>query len=107
MLRNNSGALPNPDNPDGPRIRFGLGNDSKQANARRKSSDFIGVKPVLITQEMVGQIIGQFVAIEIKKPGWVYRATKKELAQYEFFVKIARYGAIGQFATCPEDLIII
>jgi len=106
-LRNNSGALINPDNPDGPPVRFGLGNDSPQQNALSKSSDWIGIKRVVITQEMVGSIVGQFIALEIKKEGWSYKATKREVAQHNFMITVGAYGGAAQFATCPEDLVII
>lgn len=48
-------------------IRWGLANESKAMNERFKSADLIGVRPVLITQEMVGTVIGQFASVEVKR----------------------------------------
>lgn len=33
------------------------------------SSDIIGLRPVVVTPDMVGQTIAQFTAIEVKQPG--------------------------------------
>lgn len=33
------------------------------------SSDIIGLRPVVVTPDMVGQTIAQFAAIEVKQPG--------------------------------------
>ena len=63
LLRNNSGAFKTP---EGRWIRFGLGNISKEHNKRYKSADYIGIKPVLITPDMVGTTIGQFASVELK-----------------------------------------
>ena len=66
LFRNNSGALKSP---DGRWVRFGLGNISKEFCKKYKSADYIGVRPVLITSDMVGQTIGQFVSVEMKAEG--------------------------------------
>lgn len=53
-------------------IRYGLANDSKKENSILKSSDLVGIKPIKITQEMIGKVIGQFLCREIKIKGWRY-----------------------------------
>ena len=40
-----------------------------QAGLCRGSSDIIGLRPLTITPEMIGQTIAQFAAIEVKQPG--------------------------------------
>ena len=83
LWRNNVGAL---QDKRGVPLRYGLANDSKAMNDVFKSSDLIGIRPVLITPEHVGTTIGQFVAREVKAPDWKYGATKHEKAQ-ESFIK--------------------
>lgn len=100
LLRNNSGAVL----ADKRMIRFGLGNDSKQLNATCKSSDLIGIRPVVITQADVGQTIGQFVAIEAKESTWIYTGTEHELAQKNFIDWVISMGGYAQFSTGPGDL---
>jgi hypothetical protein len=51
---------------DGVPVRYGLANANKAMNQNLKSADLIGIKPVLITQGMVGQTIGVFTSIECK-----------------------------------------
>lgn len=80
-------------------IRYGLANDSAQLNEVFKSSDLIGVMPRLITQEMVGAIIGQFLAIECKHPGWNYTGKGRETGQQSYLSLVASKGGIAQFST--------
>lgn len=47
--------------PDGSVVRYGLCNPG--------GSDLIGILPITITPDMVGQQIGAFLAVEIKRPG--------------------------------------
>ena len=83
---------------DGSFLRYGLANDSKQMNELVKSSDLIGLRPVTITQDHVGFILGQFVAREAKPQNWVYTGTKRELAQLNFLNIVAGLGGDAAFA---------
>src|SRR5271166_3493483 len=89
LWRNNIGAGKMK---DGSFIRWGLGNESSAVNAVLKSADLIGIRPVLITQDMVGKIIGQFVSREVKREGWKYRNTEREKAQKAWQELIKSYG---------------
>ena len=95
IWRNNVGAMMD-DN--GNFIRYGLCNDSKQMNTLIKSSDLIGIRPVTITQDHVGQIIGQFVAREVKAADWSYTGTPREEAQLKFLELCIALGADAAFA---------
>jgi len=72
LWRNNKGAgkLEN-----GSFIRWGLCNESAVVGAQVRSADLIGIRPVTITPDMVGQVIGQFVSVEVKAEGWKPSAT--------------------------------
>lgn len=98
LFRNNVGACKDE---TGRVIRYGLINDSAQMNKRLKSPDLVGIKPVLITESHVGLIIGQFVGREIKKPGWVYAGTDREVAQLACGQLLTRFGADWKFCTGP------
>ena len=79
VFRNNVGAgrLEN-----GSWIRWGLCNETPALNAKIKSADLIGIRPVLITPDMVGRVIGQFVSRECKRPGWKFNPNdKRDVAQ--------------------------
>lgn len=80
-------------------VRFGLANDSAALNAQMKSSDLVGIRPVIITQDMVGQTIGQFVSYEVKSGGWRYKGTPRELAQKRWLDLILALGGHAKFTT--------
>ncbi len=96
LWRNNVGAgkLEN-----GSFLRWGLANDSAKINKTFKSSDLIGIKPVLIQQHHVGTTVGIFLAREIKSAGWQYSGTQQESAQLRFLHFIAGMGGDASFAT--------
>lgn len=95
MWRNNVGACMDS---NGNFIRYGIANDSAQMNARIKSSDLIGLRPVLIQQHHMGQVIGQFVAREVKAGAWKYTGTPREEAQLKFLELVASLGGDAAFA---------
>lgn len=99
LWRNNVGRV-TPDTYDGVSyISFGLANDSMKMNKHIKSSDLIGIRQRLITMEMVGSYIGQFVAREVKKPGWKYTGTEHEKAQLRYMELVISMGGDAAFTT--------
>ena len=94
LWRNNVGALQ-----DKTRrlIRYGLCNDSERLNTEVKSADLIGINPVLITQEHVGSVIGQFDSVECKEVGWAYSDTAEERAQQAWAQLIISLGGRARF----------
>lgn len=94
LWRNNVGATTTP---EGSFIRFGLCNDSKKMNRNIKSSDLIGIRPVLICPHHVGVTIGQFVARECKPPGHKFRGTPRERAQLKFLLLVIGLGGDASF----------
>lgn len=89
---------------EGSFLRYGLANDSKQMNDLVKSSDLIGLRPLLITQNHVGQIVGQFIAREVKAADWSYSGTKREEAQLNFLNLVASLGGDAAFANSEGTL---
>lgn len=97
LFRNNVGVMIDS---RGVPVRYGLANDSKQVNAHIKSADLIGIRPVLITQEMVGTTIGQFVSVECKASGWKFNPNDShEQAQQRWADIVTSLGGIARFST--------
>lgn len=94
LWRNNVGATYTQ---SGQFMRFGLANDSAALNRAIKSADLIGIRPVLITSEDVGRVIGQFLSREVKHPGWKYTATERERAQLAWAELINSLGGDACF----------
>lgn len=101
LWRNNVGVLIDE---TGRPVRYGLCNESKAENAVVKSADFIGITPVIITADMVGQTIGVFTAIETKKSDWkFYASDKRAVAQKAFHDIVLRLGGFAGFARNVTD----
>lgn len=100
LFRNNSGALKNQ---DGEIVRYGLGNVSSKINKIMKSSDLIGVEPVIITPDMVGFVIGRILVRECKPEGWRYSGTEREVAQKRFIDLINEVGGNAAFTDGTYD----
>lgn len=98
LWRNNNGAMTTD---DGRHVRFGLGNDSAGLNRKWKSSDLIGIRPV----EINGTTIGQFVAVEVKRPGWRMTPSDKRVqAQAAFMKSVVAFGGRAGFVQSDDDL---
>ena len=85
LWRNNVGVLKDE---RGVPVRFGLCNDSSALNRILKSSDLIGISST-----------GQFLAREVKRPGWTYKGTDREIAQLNFINLINTLGGDAKFTT--------
>lgn len=103
LWRNNSGAF---QDPTGAWVRYGLANTSKKINKRFKSSDLIGITPRLVTESMVGSVVGIFTAAEIKEPGWKgpRPSNEREQAQANFLKFVRGVGGIGKFVQSVKDM---
>lgn len=101
LFRNNSGAF---QDKNGRWIRFGLANESKSMSERIKSPDRVGFRKRLITQAMVGSVLGQAVFRECKEPGWQYTGVGREVPQATFLNLAASYGCDAAFCTGKGSL---
>lgn len=101
LFRNNSGACVDA---TGRLIRYGLGHTSPKQQFL--SSDLIGIRKVLITPEMVGQVIGVFTAIEVKKEDWKFTKTfdSHEIKQNNFLQFVESKGGRSGFANSVDSL---
>jgi len=96
LFRNNVGVL---QDKNGRPVRYGLANDSKAVNERFKSGDLIGWRRKLITANMVGGHIAQFVSREVKEAGWRYTGTPREVAQLAWANLVLVAGGDACFVT--------
>jgi hypothetical protein len=101
LWRNNVGALPGP---SGIPVRYGLANESKRMNEAIKSSDLIGITPVVITQEMVGRTLGVFTSYEVKQEGWKFTGSKREVAQAAWIRLVKAFGGYARFVSDVSNL---
>lgn len=101
--RNNVGACVDS---TGREVRYGLMNVSKKQNDDIKSSDLICVVPTLITQKMVGQWFGRYVALEVKHSEWNpdKKLDRHELAQAEYHRLVRAHGGLAGFVTGIDDV---
>ena len=67
LWRNNRGAFKDA---SGQWVRYGLANDTKDLGRRLRAHDLIGWRRVVITPDMVGKAIAQFVSVECKREDW-------------------------------------
>lgn len=95
LWRNNSGALPDK---NGRLVRFGLGNDSAQANAKFKSPDYIGFTPTFIVPEFVGRTLPVFTGIDTKHSEWTHPENDRDRAQEAFLRFVQSHGGYAGFA---------
>lgn len=100
LWRNNVGAA----KIKGAWVRWGLCNISKNQNSEMKSSDLIGITPMVIGPEHVGQVVGIFTSIEVKEPGWSYGGKGREVAQKKWIDLIRSLGGIGKFVSDIREL---
>lgn len=63
------------------------------------SSDLIGLRAVIITPEMIGETLAQFVALEVKRPG-----AKATLEQRRFLEFVQGSGGHARIVRCVGDL---
>ena len=101
LWRNNVGVLKDA---NGVPVRFGLANDSKRVNTHVKSSDLIGIVSKRIEPRDLGKVLGVFVAVEVKRGGWRWRGTPREVSQNRFLDIVRTRGGAAGFVTCPEDV---
>jgi hypothetical protein len=61
------------------------------------SSDIIGLYPMKITPDMVGQTVAVFMAIETKNEKWKRVSGAREEQQQQFISVVKGHGGIGGF----------
>lgn len=88
LWRNNQGAYKDA---KGYYIKYGVCNPG--------GADLIGLMPVVVTEEMVGQLLGVFVGVEIKAPDG-----KVTPEQANFMTLVNKNGGIGFIARSKEDM---
>lgn len=106
LMRNNSGACMDE---TGRLVRYGLNNVSRRHQKQSASSDLIGITKVTITPDMVGQTVGIFTAIEVKKEAWnpAKKLDAHERAQANFIEWVKSLGGIASFCNDATTLLNI
>ena len=102
LFRNNVGAFTDPETNQF--VRFGLANDSKQLNMVIKSGDLIGIRPWVVQPGDVGRLIGQFVSREVKRAGWKYAGSEREVAQLNWVNLVNSLGGDAKFCSGEGSL---
>lgn len=64
------------------------------------SSDLIGFRPIVITPEMVGQTIAQFVAVECKSERGIASPEQKAFLEY-----VKKSGGVAILARSARDIL--
>lgn len=90
LWRNNVGACRDE---TGRVIRYGLGNVSAGVTRKITSVDLVGML----------NDTGQLLAIEVKRQGWKFSGTERELAQRAFIELVQSRGGVGAFCASLED----
>lgn len=101
LWRNNVGVL---EDVNGRPVRYGLANDSPALNKVCKSGDLIGIRPVLVGPQHVGETIGRFVSIECKAEGWRFTGTPREEAQQAWARLVVSLGGEARFVAAEGVL---
>lgn len=97
FMRNNRGAGKFVDEITGQEsyVRFGLMNESKEIDKKLKSSDLVAI----IAPH------GRWLVIEVKKEGWKFTGTPREVAQKAWIDYMIERGAIGGFCSSVSDFL--
>ena len=105
LWRNNRGAGKME---SGNYVRYGLANDTPELNKKLKSGDLIGWRPVVITPDMVGKVLAQFVSVECKEEDWtpppLNTRDEAAAAQYRWADLVNREGGYAIFVNDPNNL---
>jgi hypothetical protein len=95
LWRNNVGVL---FDSRGVPVRYGLANDSAAVNKLVKSGDLIGLRSVVITPDMVGKVIAQFVSLECKSQEWQFSpGDNRDRAQKAWADLVNESGGYAKF----------
>ena len=87
-------------------IRYGLGNESVKLNDTWKSSDLIGMLPVVVQPSHVGKTLGVFLAVETKPTPWhLTPGDKRGQAQAAFLQSVRGFGGVGGFCCTADDFL--